>query len=315
VNETTRLCLHADILRASQMAMQHLRRRLLPFAIVIALSIPLSLAAQRAPKRVFVSAVDEQGQPVLDLTQAEFRITENGTKRDVTRVSLGTAPMRIVLLCDSSTTMAPMMNAYRVALNGFVDLLPPEFEVAFVSSGGQIRVRTQPSIDRDKLRTEIGRFASEGGANAFLETLIESDQRFLQKSAERWPVFVIVASDIDTRREPDVVRYNNFMNNFLGRGGSAHVVLLSGTRSGATADLAKNLVENTSGLFLPIVVDSAMPDKLKAIAARLVADHKRMANHYEVEFGGNAEWPRAVVNVEVTRKAVQLEMSPRRPPQ
>jgi hypothetical protein len=289
------------------------RRRWFLFTIVIALSIPLSVAAQRVPKRVFVSAVDAQGKPVTDLTAAEFRITENGTKRDVTRLSLGTAPMRIVLLCDSSTTMTPMINQYRVALNGFVDLLPPEFEVAFVSSGGQIRVRTQPSTDREKLRAEIARFAAEGGANAFLETMIESDQRFLQKSAEKWPVFVIVASDIDTRREPDVVRYNNFMNNFLARGGTAHTVLLSGTRAGATADLSKNLVENTGGLYLPIVVDSALPGKLKTIAERIVEDHRRMANRYEVEFSGNAEWPRAVVNVEVTRQAVQLEMSPRRP--
>jgi hypothetical protein len=296
------------------MAMQHLRRRLLPFTIVIALSLPLSLLAQRVPKRVFVSAVDAQGQPVLDLTAAEFRITENSTRRDVTRASLGTAPMRIVLLCDSSTTMSPMVNAYRRALEGFVDLLPPEYEVAFVSSGGQIRVRTQPSTDREKLRVEIGRFAAEGGANAFLETLLESDQRFLQKSAEKWPVFVIVASDTDTRQEPDVVRYNNFMNGFLARGGAAHVVLFAtGKRIGATSDLAQNLTQNTGGLYEPIIVDSALPGKLKTIAERIVSDHRRMADRYEVEFTGNPNWPTAVVNVEVTRPTVKLEMSPRRP--
>lgn len=303
------------ILRANEMASHYQRRRFLLFTFVIVLAVPLSLRAQRVPKRVFVSAVDESGKPVLDLTAAEFRITENGTRRDVTRATLGTAPMRIVLLCDSGTSMSPVLNSYRVALNGFVDLLPPSFEVAFVSSGGQIRVRTPPSTDRDKLRAEIARFAPEGGANAFFETLLESDQRFLQKSAEKWPVFVIVAADTDTRTEPDVVRYNTFMNDFLSRGGSAHVVLFTNAskRVGAISDLVNNLAQNTNGLYLPILVDNALPDKLKAIAERIVDDHKRMADRYEVEFTGNAQWPRAVVNVESTRRNVQLEMSPRRP--
>ena len=297
------------------MATQYQRRRLLLFAIVIALAVPLALQAQRVPKRIFVSAVDENGRPVLDLTSAEFRITENGTRRDVTRATLGTAPMRIVLLCDSGTSMSPILNTYRVALNGFVDLLPPEFEVAFVSSGGQIRVRTQPSADREKLRAEITRFVPEGGANAFFETLLESDQRFLQKSAEKWPVFVVVGADTDTRTEPDVVRYNTFMNNFLSRGGAAHVVMFASAskRVGAISDIASNLVQNTNGLYFPIVTESALPDKLKTIAERLVEDHRRMADRYEVEFTGNAQWPRAVVNIESTRRNLQLEMSPRRP--
>lgn len=297
------------------MATQYQRRRLLLFAIVIALAVPLALQAQRVPKRIFVSAVDENGRPVLDLTSAEFRITENGTRRDVTRATLGTAPMRIVLLCDSGTSMSPILNTYRVALNGFVDLLPPEFEVAFVSSGGQIRVRTQPSTDREKLRAEIARFVPEGGANAFFETLLESDQRFLQKSAEKWPVFVVVGADTDTRTEPDVVRYNTFMNNFLSRGGAAHVVMFASAskRVGAISDIASNLVQNTNGLYFPIVTESALPDKLTTIAERLVEDHRRMADRYEVEFTGNAQWPRAVVNIESTRRNVQLEMSPRRP--
>jgi len=295
------------------MATHYQRRRLLLFAFVIFLSTPQSLLAQRVPKRVFVSAVDQSGTPVLDLTAADFRISENTTKRDVTRVSLGTAPMRIVLLCDSSTTMGPMINAYRVALHAFVDLLPPEFEVAFVSSGGQIRVRTQASTDRDKLRQEIARFAPEGGANAFLDTMIESDQRFLKNSGEKWPVFVIVTADTDTQREPDVVRYNSFMNNFLSRGGSAHAVLFAGKRVGAIADLAQNLVQNTNGIYDPIIVDTAMPAKLTAIAKRLIDDHRRMADRYEVEFSGEAKWDRAVVNVETTRAGVRIDMSPRRP--
>ncbi len=288
----------------------------LPFAFVIALSIPLAvpMMAQRVPKRVFVSALDQTGAPVTDLAAEEFQISENGLRRDVTRVTVGNLPMRIVLLCDSSTSTAPMLNNFRIALNGFVDLLPPEHEVAFVTSGGQIRVRTQPSTDREKLKAEIGRFASEGGANAFLETMIESDQRLLKKAAGQWPVFVIVTADLDNQRfEPDVVRYNTFMNDFLGRGGTAHAVLIAGRRIGAVSDMTKNLTENTGGLYLSIIADSALPDKLKSVAQRITDDHYLMADRYEVEFSGDLSLQRPEVRVGVTRTGVLVQMSPRRP--
>ena len=105
--------------------------------------------------------------PVLNLTAEDFQVTENGVKREVVRATLGNTPMRIVLMVDSSTPVGPMINNFRTALNAFADALPEIEEIVFISSGGQIRVRTQPGSDRDKLRAEIARFASEGGANAF----------------------------------------------------------------------------------------------------------------------------------------------------
>jgi hypothetical protein len=72
-------------------------------ATLLLLLVPLSLPAQRTTKRVFVSAVDAGGAPVLDLTAADFEVMENGTTRPVTRAALGSAPLRVVLLVDSST--------------------------------------------------------------------------------------------------------------------------------------------------------------------------------------------------------------------
>ena len=114
-------------------------------AIAILVTISVSLSAQRTVTRsVFVSVVDTAGRPALDLTRADFQVTEHGAKRDVTRATLGDVPMRIVLMVDSSTPVGPVINNFKAALAGFVDTLPPQHEVVFISTGGQIRVRTQP---------------------------------------------------------------------------------------------------------------------------------------------------------------------------
>ena len=175
-------------------------------------------------------------------------------------------------------------------------------------------MRTQPSADRDQLRAEIARFASEGGANAFLETLIESDSRFLKPAPTQWPVLVIVTTDNgDTRREPDVARYNRFMNDFLNRGGAAHAVVIAGKQTGPVTDLAQNLVENTGGIYTAIVVDSGLPERLKDIAERLSDDHHAMADRYEVEFTGDGKLLQPTIVVKTGRDDIRLKMSPRRP--
>src|SRR4051812_14744189 len=187
------------------------RRQLTLCATVLALSVPLSLGAQRATKRIYLEARDAFGGLVLNLTAADLKVTENGQPREVTRLALGRAPMRIALLVDSSTATQPMMTMFKAALNTFVDALPAEHEVTLVTSGSQIRVRSEPSTDRAKLKTAIGMIQSEGGANAFLDTMLETDQRFLRPAPTQWPVFVILTSDMpNARREPDVNRYNKF---------------------------------------------------------------------------------------------------------
>ena len=283
-------------------------------AIVIIVVVPLSLSAQRTTKRVFVMAVDAAGAPVLDLAAADIEVTEDGSRRDVTRIGRGRAPMRIVLLVDSSTAMGPMLNSFRLALNAFVDTVPPEHEITFISSGGQIRVRTEPTTDREKLKTEISRFATGGGANAFLDTMIEADRRFLKTAPTQWPVFVIVTTDRgENEREFPLDDYNKFMNTFVARGGSAHAVIVRGRQIGPVTDLILNLVENTGGLSTSINTDTVLPERAKEIAERLAADHEKMANKYEVEFTGDARLAKPMVNVTARREGVQLQVSPRRP--
>ena len=283
-------------------------------AALTLLSLSVSITAQRVSRRVFLSAVGPTGAPVLDLTAAEVGVTEDGIKREVTGVTLGRAPLRIVLLVDSSNAMSQRATAFRGALNAFVDNLPAEHEVAFISTGGQIRVRAEPKAGREKLIAEVARFATDNGANSLLETMYEADRRFLKTAPTQWPVFVILTADQgDSKREPDVVEYNKFMNDFLLRGGSAHAVVVIGSQVGALSDLVQNFVENMGGIHARLNTENVMVDRAREIAVRLTADHKRMTNRYQVDYTGDGKLKAPVVNVAVTRDGVRLQMSPRRP--
>src|SRR5215475_10824511 len=139
------------------------------------------------------------------------------------QLSLGTKPLRIVLLVDSSSEVSPMITSFRAGLKAFLDGVPEGSEIAFITTGGQIRVRTQPTSDRDKLQKAVGTFAQDGGANSFLDTMLESDQRFLKRATDRRSIFVILTTDNGAQRgEPRIDDYNRFMNDFLRRGGLAY---------------------------------------------------------------------------------------------
>jgi hypothetical protein len=184
-------------------------------------------------------------------------------------------PLRIVLLVDSSSAVAPMVIDLRKGLQLFIDQLPDDAEVAMISTGGQLRMRVPATSDHEALHAGATNFTQDGGANALLDTLIESDQRFLQSAPDKWPVFVIVTTDVaETHAEPRVNAYNQFVRSFVERGGSAHAVVIKGRESGFVTDLALNLTANTAGVYEAIALPRGIPNALKAIGQRVAADYE-----------------------------------------
>ncbi len=186
----------------------------------------------------------------------------------------GAAPARIILLVDSSSAMSPMLTHFRAGLRAFLEGIPAQHEIALISTGGQLRIRVPPTSDRDRLDKAVASFASEGGANAFLDSLLEADTRLLKSAPAMWPVFVIVTTDAaETRGEQRIDDYNKFMNDFTARGGQAHSIIIRGKNSGVVTDIAINLSQNTRGIHETIAISNALPDKLREVATRLEADY------------------------------------------
>jgi hypothetical protein len=180
-------------------------------------------------------------------------------------------PIRVVLLVDSSTNMNQMLTEFRAGINAFLDDIPDDVEVALVSTGGQLRIRVQPTTDRQRLRQAASAFASDGGANAFLDTLLESDQRLLKSARDRRPVFVVMTTDQPSRGEPNVDQYNRFMQDFVRRRGHTHAVVIRGGQMGLASEILDNLTKNTDGLFDVLAVGNSLAARMRDIAAQVTA--------------------------------------------
>lgn len=183
--------------------------------------------------------------------------------------------MRVVLLVDSSAATQAHFQRMRTALTAFVEALPEGVEVGFISTGGQLRVRVAPTADRAALTKATNAFSSDSGANAFIDSLLESYDRFFKKEIEKRAVFVIVSTDSESRGDSRLDDYNKFLNEFRQRRGVAHAVVIRDKQIGFVSQISENLTANTGGLNKVLQLSSALPDAMAEIATRVATAASR----------------------------------------
>jgi Mg-chelatase subunit ChlD len=281
--------------------------------LVVSLLVAPSIHAQRTARRVFVEAADQTGAAVIGLTADDFQVMENGVRRQVTRAVLGSGVMRIVLLVDSSGSMASMLPHFRAGLRAFLDNVPGDPEIALISTGGQFRLRVPPTTNRERLLSAAGSFAPDGGANAFVDALFEADTRLLKSAPDRWPVFVILTTDTVNRVDTPIFEFNRFVTDFTARGGSAHALVVRGLNGGVTTDLVRNLAQNTEGSADTVVITNGMAERMKLMAERVSRDERPLAHRYIVEYASDAKVEPSNVFVHVPRSGVTAISFMRRP--
>ena len=220
-------------------------------ATAVLLPAGARLEAQRQTRKVFITAVDQRGAPVLDLTEADFRIREGGTARKITSARLSTEPLRVALLIDSSDAIERSLNEVRAGLVAFLTALPAEHEVVFLSIGRQMRIRVPPTLDRERLLAAARQFAGDGGGTVLLDAVREANDRFMRPAENRWPIMVVVATDgperSGTMHDDEYLR---FVQNLVLRQTTVHTMLLQwGGGPSLAAEVGMNLARNTGGEY------------------------------------------------------------------
>jgi hypothetical protein len=182
-----------------------------------------------------------------------------------------TPPARIILLVDSGGETQTHFQRFRTAMTDFLDALPPNVEVGLISTGGQMRLRQAPTEELARVRKAAESFAPDGGANAFLDALIEADQRFMRPAGDKRQIFIVISTDSETRGEPRVDDYNKFLNDFMQRRGVAHAFVFRNRQMGLVSNVLENLTRNTGGSMQVMSLSTALPAALKELAIKLFA--------------------------------------------
>jgi len=265
--------------------------------------------AQGQPRVLHVRVTDAGGTPIPGLRPSEFELREGGALRTVTRVVPAASVMRIALLVDNGPLMAPIIKDLRAALDGFFDEAPARHEIVFATLGRRFAVREPLTDDYAKLKKSAGVLLAEhDGPTMLLDGILEADDKFFSKTRDRLPIMVIVATDNIDRSHVRQDVLNRRVDEILRRGVTVHAIVLTHPgEDGNERDICMNLTQSTGGhLDLLTGSASALPERLKAIGARLADTHRRLNTAYNVEYLSEATTPEPL-QIAVSRPGARIE--------
>ncbi len=173
--------------------------RLRPFvaiAVVVALwaAVDAVLPAQSA-QQLYLTVLDDDGQPVVNLRPHEVSVLENGVRCEVLYLARPTGPADVSILVDTSEAVVPSTTHVRRALAAFVDALDGYARMSLMTFG-DIPVRVVPPTTRlSVLQEAVERvFPTVGAISRFQDALIETVRDIRNRQPSR-PALVIITSD------------------------------------------------------------------------------------------------------------------------
>jgi Ca-activated chloride channel homolog len=97
-------------------------------AVCLATAVPAS-AAGPTTRTVYVTVVDDRGQPVPGLTPADFAVKESGKEREIASVAPASEKMRLALMVELPLAA---QASVRVGLAEFVTRMCPAAEISLI---------------------------------------------------------------------------------------------------------------------------------------------------------------------------------------
>ena len=115
---------------------------------------------------VYVDAfVTKDGLAVQGLTAADFELKDNGVVQALELASVESVPLVSVLAFDASGSVAgPKLAALQAAGGAFLDGLKRGDEAALVTFNEEVRWDSEPTSDRERVKTALGSIRARGGS-------------------------------------------------------------------------------------------------------------------------------------------------------
>lgn len=186
-------------------------RPTLAIAVAVAvLSSPNSpLTAQARERTLFVSAVNDKGEPVEGLGPDAFVVREDGRRREILRVSRATEPLDIALIVDNSQATADEITFIRDGVSKFVAAMDIEHRIAIIGLAERPTVLVQYTTDKMQLGTAAGRLFSIASSGMTLLDALYETSRGLRRRESLRAAFIPVITDgteFTNRYSRDVVK-------------------------------------------------------------------------------------------------------------
>jgi VWFA-related protein len=164
------------------------------FACAAAGRLPVNAQTPRE-RTMFVSAVDQKGEPVEGLGPGDFVIREDGAQREVLRVSRATEPIDIAILVDDSAASDALIPRVREGLKAFIGTMSKGNQIAIVGLADRPKILANYTANTKLLQDAIGLLWPQTRAGSTLLDAIFEVSRGLEKRDTPRAVIIPVITD------------------------------------------------------------------------------------------------------------------------
>ena len=145
-----------------------------------------------------VTVRDRYGKLVTTLTRNDFRVFEDGSEQPLSDLALREAPVDVVLMVDSSSSVSGNLEDFRRAALGFAEKLSPEDRISLIKFDDRIELLQDWTRSRAQLRRSLDR-VTPGMFTRFNDALLLAAKDQLKGARVRHAV-IALTDGIDSER-------------------------------------------------------------------------------------------------------------------
>jgi hypothetical protein len=256
-------------------------RKLAVVAGVALLGVSVRAAVPQSDRTIYVSAMGSNGMPVMDLTAADFSVTEDNVVREVSGIGKATEPVYYAVLVDTSLSGGGEANAnnllpyLREALGGFVKVVlsaAPDSKIMIMSFGGAATVRQDFTSDLALVEPLVTKIVNVSSEPVLAEALTEASKQLAKVPSKRR---VILSINREPTTEGGRVE-NRLVASEVEKGGASvwGISVRYGQRQDSNRDtLLKGLAGNSGGIRVTLGSPTQLADYLRSVAANTIVQY------------------------------------------
>jgi VWFA-related protein len=177
-------------------------------AIVAASTTRTQAQAGERERTLFVTAVNDRGEPIEDLRVSDVIVREDGLQREVLRISRATEPIDIALLVDNSAAADDAIGQMRDAIRRFVAKMAGDNQIALVALADRPTILVDYTSDQKRLEAGIGRlFAMSTSGMTLLDGIVEVARGLGRRETPRAVIVPVINDGVEftNRYHRDVI--------------------------------------------------------------------------------------------------------------
>lgn len=147
-----------------------------------------------------VKVSDRNNRFIANLKKEDFKIFEDDAEQEITYFSNEEQPFTVALVLDMSYSSAFKISEIQAAANAFIAQLRPSDKVMVVSFAEEVNVLSEPTSDRDQLRSAIRQTEVASGTSLYEAVDFVIKKRFARIEGRKAIVLFTDGVDTTSRR-------------------------------------------------------------------------------------------------------------------